>query len=201
MFTGIITACAQIKELQKYRNSLRLGIVQPKNYTKIKLGESIAINGCCLTVVACQSKQLHFDVSEESLAKTNLGKLKKGDVVNLERALLVSDRLGGHIVQGHVDGIGQIKKLELRKDGDNIYHHLEVIVPKELSRYLVAKGSVSLDGISLTVNKVIKNVLFLYIIPHTYNETNLKFRKVGDALNVEVDILAKYIEKLVCSSL
>jgi riboflavin synthase len=159
----------------------------------VKLGDSIAHNGCCLTVAAIDRTRLSYDLLEETLRATNLGDLQPGRLVNLERSLAVGDRIGGHFVTGHVDGCALITQWEKEPGGD---YTLEVEVPEGGDRYVVPKGCIALDGISLTVGKVQDRKFNVWIIPHTREVTALKERQVGDRLNIEFDMLAKYTEKL-----
>ncbi|MEZ5366478.1 MAG: riboflavin synthase [Bryobacterales bacterium] len=158
----------------------------------LELGGSIAVNGCCLTAVEITPRGFAADLSPETLDKTNLGELTSGARVNLERPLLPSSRLSGHFVQGHVDGTGEFLGLDDAGDGNWI---LRVRAPRELLRYLVYKGSVALDGISLTVARLDEDVIEVAVIPHTFQETNLGARKPGERVNIEVDILAKYVDR------
>ncbi len=183
MFTGLVEALGIVQSL---RNN-RLTIKAP--FEDVKIGESIAVNGVCLTVVKIEKDFLHFDVSEETLRRSNLKLLSYGDYVNLERALRVSDRLGGHILQGHVDFTSPI--VELSKRGE--HWSLKVKIKEGYEVYFVEKGSIGIDGISLTINSVEGGIVHINVIPHTYENTNLKKRKPGDMVNVEVDIIGKYV--------
>jgi len=156
-------------------------------------GSSIAVNGCCLTALRIDGRAFGADVSPETLSRTNLGDLAAGASVNLERPVAVGDRLSGHIVQGHVDGTGEVLSLEALDDGN---WWLRVRIPRELQRYTIQKGSIALDGISLTIAALDRDTVSVAIIPHTYEATNLRERKPGDRVNVEADLIAKYIEKL-----
>jgi riboflavin synthase len=162
------------------------------NLTEVQLGDSININGVCLTIVEKKGQTIELDLSPETLQKTVLGGLKEGDQVNLERPLRVTDRLGGHIVTGHIDGIGII--VEKRKEMD--FLNLKIRVPKSISRYVVKKGSIAIDGISLTVNEYQREEIQLTLIPYTLEKTTLMDKKVGDQVNIETDVLGKYVEKL-----
>lgn len=183
MFTGLVEDVGKV---------LRAGggvLVVETSLTDIEVGDSVAVNGACLTAVEVDGGKVTFEVSQETLSRTNLADLKAGDRVNLERALKVGSRLGGHIVQGHVDFTARIR--EMRPQGGHRLLTLEI--PREWSLYFVEKGSVAVDGISLTVNAVEGNFIFINIIPHTLENTNLKFRKPGDRVNIETDIIGKYI--------
>ncbi|AAC07572.1 riboflavin synthase [Aquifex aeolicus] len=187
MFTGLVEDLGKVKNLTLSSKGAKLSV--ETKLEDVKLGDSVSVNGACLTVVDIKSSTLTFDVSPETLKRTNLGKLKTGDYVNLERALRVGERLGGHIVQGHVDFTAPVKSFNFLGE----HYELVIEIPEEWSIYVVEKGSIALDGISLTVNYVKENKVFINIIPHTYKSTNLQFKKVGDLLNVETDILGKYV--------
>ncbi|MEJ7555000.1 MAG: riboflavin synthase [Aquificaceae bacterium] len=183
MFTGLVERVGRVEALRGGRLVLDAG------FEDVVVGESIAVNGVCLTVVKIDRNILEFDLSEETLSRSNLRFLKRGDYVNLERALKLSDRLGGHILQGHVDFTSPIVKLQ--KTGE--HWSLVVEIKPGYEMYFVEKGSVGIDGISLTINKVERRFIYINVIPHTYQNTNLRFRKVGDMVNVEVDIVGKYV--------
>ncbi len=183
MFTGLVERVGRVEALRGGRLVLDAG------FEDVVVGESIAVNGVCLTVVKIDRNILEFDLSEETLSRSNLRFLKRGDYVNLERALRLSDRLGGHILQGHVDFTSPIVKLQ--KTGE--HWSLIVEIKSGYEMYFVEKGSVGIDGISLTINKVERRFIYINVIPHTYQNTNLRFRKVGDMVNVEVDIVGKYV--------
>lgn len=193
MFTGIITNQGIVKDWQAKKAGGRLTIKLAKPFRDVRLGESIAINGCCLTVV-CQkeihktSDVLHFDVSDETMRKTAFAELKPGDKVNLERALAIGDRLGGHFVLGHVDGVGKIDAVK-EHEGSVEYR---ISYPRKKSRYIIEKGSVAVDGISLTCCDTKPGKFSVYIIPHTLEETNLGVRKKGELVNLEFDMIGKY---------
>jgi len=156
------------------------------------LGESVAINGCCLTAVTIDENRWTFQAGSETLSKTNLGRLRAGDAVNLERALPVDGRLGGHFVQGHVDGVGQVERIEREGDWITMWFRL----PEALLRQLVPKGSIAVDGVSLTVVQIVGNCFSVALIPHTLEMTTLGLRKPGDEVNIETDILGKYVQQL-----
>ncbi|MEA3494177.1 MAG: riboflavin synthase [Candidatus Margulisiibacteriota bacterium] len=191
MFSGIIEELGIVTSLIRGLQSAKLALSVSKNFTALKVGESIAVNGVCLTVANIRKNSLEFDVSPESLKRSNLQYLKIGDKVNLERALLLSGRLGGHIVTGHVDGVGEIRSKILRDK----HVEFQVSVPSKLLNYFVPKGSITIDGISLTVSDVKNLLLIVNIIPHTAKTTTLGDLDVGDRVNIEVDILSKYIER------
>lgn len=196
MFTGIVEGTGLIKKVESYPTYTRLQVQSPFPLKGTKLGDSIAVNGCCLTATKIQGKTFSADISPETLSCTSLGKLKTGDRVNLERPMRLSDRLDGHIVQGHVDGVGELVKKKFVAAKPDAYWLLEVRVPKHLRRYMVDKGSVTVDGISLTVNQVKKDQISLCIIPHTQERTCLVEKALGAPLNIEADILLKYLDKL-----
>lgn len=206
MFTGIIENTGKIAAITPIGGDIRLTIYAPDmDFSDVKLGDSIASNGVCLTVVAVDGKNYAVDVSRETLNKTALKHWQIGDTVNLEKAMLPTTRFGGHIVAGHVDGVGKIIKLS--KDARSIY--IEIQIPDKLMRYTADKGSITLDGISLTTNaiKPSQNLVCLNIIPHTANLTNIaRHWQIGHLVNVEVDLVARYLERLIsnqhnCSSI
>ncbi|MGO1966565.1 MAG: riboflavin synthase, partial [Moraxellaceae bacterium] len=194
MFTGIIESVGSVKSMQSTGGDIRLTIESDGlDFNDVKLGDSIASNGICLTVVAFGSNYYSVDVSRETIARTALEELKTGHVVNLEKAMLPTTRFGGHIVAGHVDGVGVVSKLQ--QDARSIY--IEIEVPQELAHYTATKGSITVDGISLTTNLVRDNVVSLNIIPHTAQITNIgKHWLVGSKVNIEVDVVARYLERL-----
>lgn len=192
MFTGIIEEMGTIKSIKNGEKSSVLTIEASKALEETNIGDSIATNGVCLTVTNLSPKFFTADVMAESLRRTGLGSLKPGDQVNLERALRLSDRLGGHMVTGHIDGVGVIE--DLKKEDNAIW--VTVSAGKDIIRYIVEKGSIAIDGISLTVAYVDERVFKVSIIPHTGAETTLLKKKIGDIVNLECDIVGKYIEKL-----
>lgn len=201
MFTGIIERLGKIESLTRSENGARLTIafantqkngLAPDFARELAMGASIAVNGCCLTVVEHDSKSFSAELSRETLERTSFGDATAGRVVNLELPLAAGARLGGHFVQGHVDGVGRIERMV--PEGDNWW--LSVRVPQNLRRYVAEKGSLAVDGISLTVARWLEGIAEFAIIPHTYANTNLQQLTVGDAANLEVDILAKYVESL-----
>ena len=193
MFTGIIEELGVIEALEPREAGARLRVRCAKVLADAYEGASIAVNGVCLTAVALRPDSFSADVAPETLRRTNLGLLSNGSPVNLERPLSPSGRLSGHIVQGHVDGLGECVSIELL-GSDNWW--LSVRAPRELDRYLVFKGSVALDGFSLTVASLEDLVLGVTVIPHTFANTTLKTCRPGSLINVECDILAKYVEKM-----
>jgi riboflavin synthase len=192
MFTGIIEDKGKVVRVEYRGQEKRLTIGLPRDLTEVQLGDSININGVCLTVVENRERTVELDLSQETLQRTVLGELKEGDQVNLERALKLSDRLGGHIVTGHIDGIGVIA--EKRKERD--FFQLRVRIPESVSKYVVQKGSIAVDGISLTVNEYMGGEIQMTLIPYTIEKTTLVDKEVGDRVNLEADILGKYVEKL-----
>ncbi|MCF6777071.1 riboflavin synthase [Thiotrichales bacterium 19X7-9] len=197
MFTGLVEDIGQLASFEMYGGDVRLGI-KPSvlDFKDIHLGDSIAINGVCLTVVNQNNQTLSFDVSNESLQKTSLSRLRPGDYVNLEQALAFNQRLGGHLVSGHVDGLAEL--IYIREDARS--WRLIYKAPEHLMRYIVEKGSVSLDGISLTVNEVSEQTFSVNIIPHTRNKTVIQYYNVGQKVNLEVDMVARYLERLVSTN-
>lgn len=193
MFTGIIEETGRVEDVQKTALGISMQIFAGGAAEGVKIGDSVAVNGCCLTVVALgDGKLLRFDLLRETWERTNLQFAGRGSLVNLERPLRADGRLGGHFVTGHVDGLGKIVRWE-RSGAD---HVLEIAPPPELLRQMVQKGSIAVDGISLTVASVGDKTFTVWIIPHTYEATTLRERRNGDAVNLETDILGKYIEKL-----
>lgn len=195
MFTGIIEEIGEIKSVKHGAKSSLLTISASKVLEGTKLGDSICTNGVCLTVTKCSSGIFEADVMAESIRRTNLGNLKPGDKVNLERALRLCDRLGGHIVSGHVDGTGKI--LSLEKEDNAVWVTIET--RPEILKYIIEKGSITIDGISLTVAYVDTGIFKVSIIPHTGEETTLLKKKPGDQVNLENDLIGKYVEKLLVS--
>ncbi len=193
MFTGIIQAVCPVRWLEDSAESRERKLAIETPFTNLVLGESIAINGACLTVSKFDNQIAQFHLSPETISKTSLGSLVVESKVNLERALCAGDSLSGHLVQGHVDGLGTIN--EIREDGDS--WHVTVNLSPELRRYCVDKGSITIDGTSLTINKVDDDsgTIQLQIIPHTWKETIFSEYKTGDSVNVEVDVIAKYVER------
>ena len=192
MFTGIIEGLGTIKEIRPAGQGKQLALGADFVLDETRVGDSIAVNGVCLTVVALAKRRFHADVSPETLAKTTLGKAKIGDRVNLERALRLSDRIGGHLVAGHVDGLGSIK--QKKKVGNAIV--LAINVPESITRYMIEKGSVAVDGISLTVNHSRRDGFNVSVIPHTAKMTTVDLYQVGDRVNIEADMIGKYVERV-----
>jgi len=192
MFTGIVEDKGKVMKVDHRGEMKRLTLDVPFDLTEMQLGDSININGVCLTVVEKKGRAILVDLSPESLQKTTLARVKEADQVNLERALRLSDRLGGHIVTGHIDGIGTIT--ERRIEGN--FLHLRVRIPQAITPYVVQKGSIAIDGISLTVNEFREDWIKLTLIPYTLQKTTLMEKKAGEEVNVEADILGKYVEKV-----
>ena len=192
MFTGIIESLGKVESLQNVGGDVRLRIQTDLDMSDVHLGDSIATNGICLTVIEWGSDWYAADVSRESLNRTTLGQWRVGQPVNVEKAMLPTTRFGGHIVSGHVDAVGEITLV--REDARSIYY--EVTAPAEIAKYLAEKGSITVDGISLTINHLRGNILSLNLIPHTAERTNISSWKTGAKVNLEVDVLARYIERL-----
>lgn len=193
MFTGLIEEVGKVKTMTKNYDGMRLKIECKKILENTNLGDSIAVNGVCLTVVEMEKDVAVFDVSNETIKRSNFSYLKVGDFVNLERALTPQSRLGGHIVQGHVDTTGIIVSITPLGSHTNV----KISFPIEYSNLVIEKGSIAIDGISLTINYLNQNVIDLNIIPHTLENTNLKYRKPNDVVNIEFDILGKYVAKMI----
>ena len=192
MFTGLIEEVGNVLEIRATERGTQLQVAASRITKKIRTGDSVAVNGCCLTLSAHRGEELSFDLLEETLNRTNLKTLRRDSPVNLERSLSANGRFGGHFVQGHVDCAARILAFE-QSGGD---HRLEVELPAEFAQYVASKGSIAVNGISLTVAKVLPERFVVWIIPHTKRHTNLDDAKVGDSLNLEFDILAKYVERM-----
>jgi len=191
MFTGIIEAVGQIRQVEQRDKGVRLTIASERlDFSDVGVGDSIAANGVCLTVTSLAGNAYTVDVSQESLNCT-VGLSELGEV-NLEKAMLLSDRLGGHLVSGHVDGVGEVVKFE--PVGES--HQLQILAPRELARYIAAKGSITINGVSLTVNEIRDGVFSINLIPHTVEVTTLKHLQPGARVNLEVDMLARYVDRL-----
>jgi riboflavin synthase len=199
MFTGIVEEAGVVESIKPTARSIELTVRAAKCGRGVKLGDSVAVNGCCLTVVKLaargKAKLIRFDLLKESWQRTNFQYAQPGSLVNLERSLRANGELGGHFVTGHVDGLGRIVRWE--RSGKD--HVLDIAAPPEVMRYLVFKGSVTVDGISLTVAAVNKKSFRIWIIPHTFDLTVLRERKVGDAVNLEADLLGKYVERFLAA--
>ena len=193
MFTGLVEETARVASITPVATGAQLSLDASTVIEGTQPGDSIAVNGCCLTVTSIAGNRLTFDLLAETLARTNLGQLKPDSLVNLERALPAGGRLGGHFVQGHIDGTSSI--LAFEQVGQD--HRLEIALPSEFAQYVVFKGSIAVNGISLTVAEVRESSFVLWIIPHTMEMTNLREIKSGHLVNLEYDLLAKYLERLV----
>ncbi|MEE8255326.1 MAG: riboflavin synthase [Nitrosopumilaceae archaeon] len=194
MFTGIIEGIGKVSKINKNttnRSAFQMIVDLGKHSKGLKVGQSVALNGVCLSVTKISKNKCSFEMIDETIKKTDLGNLKVGGIVNIERSLKVGDRMEGHFVLGHVDGVGIIKKIEKKPNEVKLWFE----IPKKLSKYVVKKGSIALDGISLTVVDVKKNNASVCLIPHTMNLTNFNSKKVSDKINIETDILGKYILK------
>jgi riboflavin synthase len=197
MFTGIILAKGRVTSLTERDGDLELGVdAAGLDFARIAIGDSVCVQGVCLTVTRKQDTCFYADVSRETMAKTTLGKLKVGSNVNLEPSLRAGDPLGGHLVSGHVDAVGNLKRI----DPDARSWRLEFELPPTLSRFVAAKGSICLNGVSLTVNNVDGPIFDVNIIPHTQAVTTLGELRVGDGVNVEIDVVARYLDRLMPSS-
>ena len=200
MFTGLVEEAGVVENVARSTAGIQLTVRTSICASDLKIGDSLAVNGCCLTVTKLsgrgKTKLARFDLLKETWERTNLQFVKPGSLVNFERPLKADARLGGHFVTGHIDGFGKIIKWE-RKGADHI---LEISAPAEVMRYLIFKGSIAVDGISLTVAAVAKKSFRIWIIPHTYEVTALRDRKVGDFVNLEADLLGKYVEKFTAAA-
>jgi riboflavin synthase len=196
MFTGIVEETGRVLSFEERANAWHLVLEAGEVTRDLQLGDSVAVNGCCLTVVAFAEDRLEFDLLEESKRLTSIGQVGPGGKVNLERALLPSTRMGGHFVSGHVDGTGVVEAIEPR--GKDFFFRIQCDVDK--LRYIVHKGCITVDGISLTVAEVDDTGFAIWLIPHTMEMTNLHTKKVGDLVNLENDLIAKYVEKLFAGS-
>jgi riboflavin synthase len=193
MFTGIVEELGRVKAIETLPDALRITIEGPKVVSDVNRGESISVSGACLTAVEHDATSFTADVMQETIRLTSLDGIKVGDPVNLERAMTAATRFGGHVVLGHVDGVGQVVS---RTPSEN-WEWVRISIPKDLMKYVVLKGSITLDGISLTVNEVGDDWVGLSLIPETLAVTTLGFKQPGDKVNVEVDIMAKHIERLI----
>lgn len=192
MFSGIVEEMGAVKSLEKTLAGTRLTVLASAVMDDLPIGASISVNGACLTVVKREEKEFSADVSPETLAVTNLGKLAAGSPVNLERAMKLNERIGGHLVAGHVDGVGTIR--ERHQEGNGIVITIEA--PHEVLRYCISKGSITVDGVSLTINDVTGRSFSVMIIPHTATVTTLGIKQAGDTVNLESDLIGKYVERL-----
>lgn len=192
MFTGIVEEVGIVEKVLVRQGALHLSITAHEVLEELAVNDSISVSGVCLTVVQVSESNFHVDVVEESLKKTTLGNLLKGKKVNLERSLRLSDRLGGHFVQGHVDDVGKVVAIQSQAGGRLI----SIEIPEHLMKYVISEGSIAIDGVSLTVARFSKNVAIISVIPHTLKKTTFYWSKVGDKVNIEVDLIGKYVGRL-----
>jgi riboflavin synthase len=192
MFTGIIEEVGKIKKIQKGSQSIKLTIEANKVLEDSKIGDSISTNGVCLTITEMSKSHFSVDVMYETMHRTNIKDMQTGSLLNLERALTLNTRLGGHLVSGHIDGLGKIKSGRQ----EDIAKVFTIETDEKLLKYVIAKGSIAIDGISLTVVEVLNNTFSVSIIPHTQNQTTLFSKKIGETVNIECDLIAKHVEKL-----
>jgi riboflavin synthase len=195
MFTGIIQEVGKVKEITRSTDFAQIEITCGQVLSKLNIGDSIAVNGVCLTATKINAVSFEADVMIKTLELTSLGKLSNSDLVNLELAMSASDRFGGHFVQGHVDAVAVVTKTLVTKD----WTQIQIKVSPDLLKYIVAQGSICLDGVSLTVGEVVQDLISVWLIPKTLEKTNFADKKIGDVLNVEVDLLAKHVERLMQS--
>ena len=195
MFTGLIGYVGKVSKIEQAQTSATLSITCPQITSEIKKGDSVSVNGVCLTVTNFDDKSFEVDVMVQTLNLTSIGTLRLDDLVNLELATKSQDRLGGHIVQGHVDGLAQVVAITQEPK----WQRMDLKIPSTLMKYVVAQGSIALDGVSLTVGELndASNQVSVWLIPETLANTNLASKKINDQLNVEVDVLAKYVERLI----
>ena len=195
MFTGLIQAVGKVASISHQETSARLEIASPEIASQIAQGDSVSVNGACLTVVEFDQNKFAVDVMVQTLKLTSTGELKEGSPVNLELATRAADRLGGHIVQGHVDGVAKVAAIST----DSQWTRMDISVPADLMKYVVAQGSICVEGVSLTVGELndSANQISVWLIPETLANTNLSVKAPGDLLNIEVDVLAKYVERLI----
>jgi riboflavin synthase len=193
VFTGIVEAIGRIKRAERAPDGGTQLVIETELAKELKLGDSLALNGCCLTATGLDGSEIRFDLLAETLQRTNLGDLREGRLINLERPMLANGRFDGHVVQGHIDTSSRIEVIE--PVGSD--HRVEVALPESFSRYVVFKGSIAVDGISLTVAELHPDRFVVWIIPHTWQVTNLHQRKLGERVNLEFDLIAKYVERMV----
>ena len=195
MFTGLIQAVGQVASIEHQESSARLEISSTEIAAQIAQGDSVSVNGVCLTVVSFDQSKFAVDVMVQTLSLTSTGSLEVGSAVNLELATRTADRLGGHIVQGHVDGVAKVVAIS----ADSKWTRMDISIPKSLMKYVVAQGSICVEGVSLTVGELNDpaDQISVWLIPETLANTNLSQKQVGDQLNIEVDVLAKYVERLI----
>ncbi|MCM8806880.1 MAG: riboflavin synthase [Candidatus Omnitrophica bacterium] len=189
MFSGIIEEIGKIKEKRNKGNGIEIKIEADKIFDDLKVGNSISVNGVCLTVEKIDNKTFSVSISSQTKNQTNLGEIKTGEYVNLERALKIGDRIGGHFITGHIDF--KTKIISLRKNGE--FYLMKIKIPQEYRKYIVERGSIAVDGVSLTIAEFKNDEVLIYLIPYTIENTNLKYKKIGDLVNIEIDIFAKYL--------
>jgi len=195
MFTGLVQAVGKVASIDHQESSARLEISSPDIASQIAQGDSVSVNGVCLTVVSFDKNKFAVDVMVQTLNLSSTGSLEVGSAVNLELATRTSDRLGGHIVQGHVDGVAKVSNIS----ADSQWTRMDISIPQDLMKYVVAQGSICIEGVSLTVGELNDpaDQISVWLIPETLAKTNLSQKKIGDSLNIEVDVLAKYVERLI----
>jgi riboflavin synthase len=191
MFTGIIEEIGVIKGKMSKGNGFEIVVGGKKVFDDLKVGDSIAVNGVCLTVERIEGDSFYVSISLQTKNETNLGEIKVGEYVNLERALKIGDRIGGHFITGHIDFKTKISSL--KKEGE--FYSLKIKIPEEYRKYMIKRGSISVDGVSLTIAEVFRDEILIYLIPFTIENTNLRFKKIGSFVNIEIDIFAKYLVK------
>lgn len=191
MFTGLVEGIGKVKAISRIRRDMTLAIEPLFDMSDCRIGDSISVNGVCLTITGLAGKALKIDVSGETLSRSNIGQLKVGNEVNLERALRLTDRLGGHLVSGHVDGVGKILEM-VQEDRSWV---LSIEIDETLSKYVIEKGAIAVEGISLTINRCQETHFEVNIIPQTAQKTTILRKKVGDRVNIETDMIGKYVEK------
>ena len=196
MFSGIVEEMGALKTVEKSLGGVRLAILASTVLQDLKVGESVSVSGTCLTVTGIDEQEFSVDVSSETLNRTTLDSAIPGAPVNLERAMKLNERIGGHLVTGHIDGIGVVRGRE--QDGTSV--HITIEAPQEILRYCVQKGSITVDGISLTINSVTEKLFSVAIIPHTARVTTMGLKQPGDGVNLEVDLIGKYVERLLQNS-
>jgi len=191
MFTGIIEEIGVIKGKMSKSNGFEVVVGGKKVFDDLKVGDSIAVNGVCLTVERIEGDSFYVSISLQTKNETNLGEIKVGEYVNLERALKIGDRIGGHFLTGHIDFKTKISSL--KREGE--FYSLKIKIPEEYRKYMIKRGSISVDGVSLTIAEVFRDEILIYLIPFTIENTNLRFKKIGSFVNIEIDIFAKYLVK------
>jgi riboflavin synthase len=194
MFTGIIEEVGRVIDIEQHRGNRRITVEAANSPKELKTGDSVAVSGVCLTAIDINPQSFLADLAPETWSRTSFSRMRKGALVNLELPMKADGRFGGHIVQGHVDGVGKLIELQRIEDSENWWLHIEL--PPEIEKYAVFKGSISIEGISLTIAKLERERCSVAIIPHTVEHTNLGSLKPGDLLNLEADLIAKYVEKM-----